>query len=388
MKNWLAPSAAGVCALFFANHGAAEEVKVGALATLSGPGAAWGMAILSAAELAADEVNAKGGLSIGDKHYKVTVVSYDDKYKPTEAVTGINSLIYEDGVHFVVGPLGSAPLSAILPVTTENKVLTMTMAWSSVAMKKEYPYSFRPLLTSREVAMPQLKWILSKVHVKYVAILCPNNESGQATGGDALEAYKALGVPAVQLEMYESDRNDFSPLMTKLISQDIDAIDLDGSPPVTAGLIVKQARELGFEGAIIRTGGEGTADILKVAGKDAAEGLYVHQPINPDDPKIKDYVKRYAAKYKGDMNAYSPVLYANAQALFAAMEKAGTATDVDKVAQTMADMKDFDTVLGKVNWTTGRDYQLKHQFLTPFYVGQVSGGHVKIVASCTFDQCQ
>jgi branched-chain amino acid transport system substrate-binding protein len=388
MRGWLTLSTASVLAVLLANASAADELKLGALATLSGPGAAWGMAILSAAELAAAEVNAKGGLAIGDKHDKVTVVSYDDKYKPTDAVTGINRFIYEDGVHFVVGPLGSAPLAAILPITTENKVLTMTMAWSSVAMKEEYPYSFRPLLTSREVALPQLKWILSKVAVKHVVIVGPNNESGQATSGDARDAYKRLGVPDVGLEMYEADRADFSPLLTKLIAGNIDAIDLDGSAPVTAGLIVKQARELGFKGAIIRTGGEGTADILKVAGANAAEGLYVHQPINPDDPKIKDYVARYAAAYKGDMNAYSPVLYANVQVLFAAMEKAGTVTDVDKIAETMAGMHDFETVLGKVNWTKGSDYEMKHQFLTPFYVGQISGGRLKIVASCNFDGCK
>ncbi len=262
----------------------------------------------------------------------------------------------------------------------------MTMAWAGVAMKKDYPYSFRPLLTSHEVAAPQLKWILSKTSVKHVAILGPNNDSGVATGGDAHDAYQALGVAKIDFEKFDADRTDFSPILTRLISEGIDAIDTDGSAPVTAGLIIKQARELGFKGVIIRTGGEGTADILKIAGA-AAEGLYVHQPINPEDPSVQNYIKRYQAKYESDMNAYSPVLYANVQALFAAIEKADTVTDVDKVAQTMADMKDFDTVLGKVNWTSGKDYEMRHQFLTPFYVGQVSGGKVKIVASCTFDAC-
>ncbi len=110
MRSWLIPAAAA-CALWLANPVSAQEFKLGALATLSGPGAAWGKAILSAAELAAEDANAKGGLAVGGKHYKVTVVSYDDKYKPTDAVTGINSFIYEDNIHFVVGPLGSASRS-------------------------------------------------------------------------------------------------------------------------------------------------------------------------------------------------------------------------------------------------------------------------------------
>lgn len=392
MKPWRRSLATLCAALLITSAAAApsttHELKIGALATLSGPGAAWGMAIRSAAELAAQDVNARGGLTIGNTRYQVKVVVYDDKYKPNEAVTSIHRLIYEDEVHYVVGPLGSAPLAAILPITSDNKVLTMTMAWAKVAMKRDYPYSFRPLLTSREIALPQLKWIQAKLNVKHVVVLGPRNESGQTTGQDALAAYKAVGVPTVDLEMYEADRNDFSPILTKLIARGIDAIDTDGSAPVTTGLIVKQARELGFKGAIIRTGGEGTADILRVAGAEAAAGMYLHQPINPGDARIQEYLRRYSQKYAGDMNAYSPVLYANVQALFAAMEKAGTVSDVDKVAQTLANMKDVDTVLGKVNWTGGAGYEQQHQLLTPFYVGQIVDGKPKIVATCSFDSCQ
>ena len=58
---------------------AQETLKIGAHVTLSGPGAAWGQAMKNAAELAADRVNAAGGLDVGGKKYKVAIVAYDDK---------------------------------------------------------------------------------------------------------------------------------------------------------------------------------------------------------------------------------------------------------------------------------------------------------------------
>src|SRR3546814_12759817 len=80
--------------------------------------------------------------------------------------------------------------------------------------------------------------------------------------------------------MFERDRLDMVPLLTRLMAQGVDAIDLDGNAPATAGLIVKQARELGFKGLIIRSGGPATPEIIKVAGKQATAGMVVYAPID------------------------------------------------------------------------------------------------------------
>ena len=114
-------------------------------------------------------------------------------------------------------------------------------------------------------------------------------KSGQQVGAANEAAYEAVGAKFVAKEFFERERVDFVPLLTRVLAQNIDAFELDGNAPQTAGLLVKQLRELGFKGPIIRTGGDATADILKIAGKDATENVYVHQPINTDsagDPGI------------------------------------------------------------------------------------------------------
>jgi branched-chain amino acid transport system substrate-binding protein len=366
----------------------AQSLKLGVLATLSGAGTAWGIAMQGAAELAAEEVNGKGGLDVGGKKYKVEVVAYDDHYKAADALTAFNRLVFDDGIKFVVGPLGSAPALAVLPVATENKVITMTMAFTPKALSPEYAYSFRPVLPTDIFSDPQIKWVVQKLGVKRIGGLFPNDESGQQIAAANEAAYVAVGAKFVSKEFFERERVDFVPLLTRVLAQNIDAFELDGNSPQTAGLLVKQLRELGFKGPIIRTGGDATADLVKIAGKDATENVYVHQPINPESPSIHEFTKRFEAKYKTPMNGFSPFFYANLQMLFAAMQKAGTVTDTDKVREATLGLKDFETILGKVNWMGQAQWKSNQQFDSPFYVALIKDGAAHVVAKCTSALCE
>jgi branched-chain amino acid transport system substrate-binding protein len=366
----------------------AQTLKLGVLATLSGAGTAWGMSIQGAAELAAEDVNSKGGLEVGGKKYKVEVVAYDDHYKAADALTAFNRLVFDDGVKYVVGPVGSAPAVAILPVATENKVMTMTMAFTPKALSAEYKYSFRPVIPSDVFSDPQVKWVVEKLGAKRIGGLFPNDESGQQVAAANEAGYVAVGAKFVAKEFFERERVDFVPLLTRVLAQNIDAFELDGNSPQTAGLLVKQLRELGFKGPIIRTGGDATADLLKIAGKEATENVYVHQPINPESPAIQEYTKRFEAKHKIPLNAFSPFFYANLQMLFAGMQKAGTVSDPDKVREAVLSLKDFDSVLGKVNWMGEAQWKSNQQLDAPFYVSVIKGGAAHVVAKCTPKACE
>lgn len=374
--------------LAISSHSAsAETLKLGVLATLSGAGTAWGLSMQGAAELAAEDVNSKGGLEVAGKKYKVEVVAYDDHYKAADALTAFNRLVFDDGIKYVVGPLGSAPALAVLPVATENKVLTMTMAFTPKALSADFKYSFRPVLPSDVFSDPQIRWVVEKLGAKRIGGLFPNDESGQQVGAANEAAYAAVGAKFVAKEFFERDRVDFIPLLTRVLAQNIDAFELNGNSPQTAGLLVKQLRELGFKGPIIRTGGDATADLLKIAGKEATENVYVHQPIDVGAAAIQQYTKRFEDKYRIPLNAFSPFFYANLQMLFAAMQKAGTVTDVDKVRDALLGLKDFETVLGKVNWMGKAQWGSNQQLDAPFYVALIKNGAAHVVAKCTPARC-
>lgn len=388
MRGFLKVALLSTACAVSSHSASAQTLKLGVLATLSGAGTAWGMAMQGAAELAAEDVNSKGGLEVGGKKYKVEIVAYDDHYKAADALTAFNRMVFDDSIKFVVGPLGSAPALALLPVSTENKVITMTMAFTPKALSAEYKYSFRPVIPSDVFSDPQIKWVVQKLGAKKIGGLFPNDESGQQVGAANEAAYEAVGAKFVAKEFFERERVDFVPLLTRVLAKGIDAFELNGNAPQTAGLLVKQLRELGFKGPIIRTGGDATADILKVAGKDATENVYVHQPINTESPAIQEYTKRFEAKYKIPLNAFSPFFYANVQMVFAAMQKSGTVTDSDKVREAMRGLKDFETVLGKVNWIGEAQWKSNQQLDAPFYVALLKGGAAQVVAKCTPKACE
>ncbi len=388
MKTMLA-AFGSICVVAASMPASAQDVlKLGALVTLSGPAAAWGHAMRNAAQIAADEVNAKGGLEVAGKKYKVEIVAYDDKYQANEAVTVANRLVFEDKVKFIIGPLGSAPAVAIQPITEKAGVITIMMAFTPKALGAQKPYSFRVVATTAEVSGPQIDWLVKTQGIKKVGGLFPNDESGQAISKDLRKAYQHAGADLSAIEFFERDRVDFMPLLTRMFASGIDGIELDGNSPTTAGLIVKQARELGFTGTIIRTGGPATPEIVNVAGKGATEGMFVHTPLNPQRPSTKAYMDAYKAKYNSVMNGFSPSFYDGTRMLFEAMRRAGTVTDTDKVRKEMEGIKNFDGALGVSNWTGKASYGINHQLDFPFYVAQVKDGQEVIRATCTVSGCK
>ncbi len=365
-----------------------QELKIGALVTLSGAGAAWGQGMKNAAELAAMQVNQDGGLEVDGKRYKVSVVAYDDKYQANEAVTVANRLVFEDKVKYIIGPVGSAPALAIQPITEKNKVIVITLGFTAKALQADKPYTFRPNVTTAEVSQPQIDWLVKSQGVKKVGALFPNDETGHQIAQDLKAAYGTAGADLVATEFFERDRVDFVPLLTRMAARGIDTIELDGNSPTTAGLIVKQAREIGFTGKIVRTGGPATQEIVNVAGVESAEGMFVHTPINPELPSTKAYADLYAANYKHTMNGFSPAFYDGTNMLFEAMRRAGTVTDTEAVQKELAAIKDFEGALGTLNWTGQESYGINHQLNAPFYVAEVIDGKEVIRAACTVARCE
>lgn len=365
---------------------AQETLKIGALVTLSGAAASWGQALLYAGQFAAEDYNSKGGLEVGGKRYKIEFVPYDDKYQAGEAVTATNRLVSDDKVRYMIGPLGSAPALAVLPTTTQNRIVTFTLAFTPKALGPDKPYSFRVPLTTEEFSYPAIAWQVKHFSLKKVGALFPNDETGQAMSSDIEKAYAKAGASLSSKEFFERNRVDMMPLITRMMASGIDAIDLNGDPPDTAGLIVKQARELGFKGPILRNGGPATAEIIAVAGK-AAEGMMVYSLTDPENQAVAAYAKRYQEKYSKKMNGFSPGFYDAAHMLFLAMQKAGTVTDSEKVRDELARLKDYQGIQGTVNWVGRERYGIDRQMDAPFFVSEVRNGVEVVRARCTVQAC-
>jgi branched-chain amino acid transport system substrate-binding protein len=340
-----------------------------------------------AVELAAKEANDAGGLKVAGKTYTLKVIPYDDKYQANEAVTVVNRLISSDHVKYFAGPMGSATLLAAQPLLKQNNAIAITLAFTPKATNVDNPGIFRVAIGSIEMAMPQISWLVKHKNLKNVICLVENDETGHAMEVDTARAYKENGVN-YKTEFFERNSVDFVPILTRALAGKVDAIELSGMSPTTAGLVVKQSRELGFTGLIVRTGGPATQEIINVAGKQAAEGLYLHSPTNPSDPVLVAFKKKFETTYKHPMNGFAPFFYDGFNMMLQAMRNAKTVDDTIKVRDAMASLKNYQGVLGKSSWTGAKVYGIDRQISVPFYIAQLHDGQEVVVARCTVERCE
>jgi branched-chain amino acid transport system substrate-binding protein len=349
------------------------ELSIGFISALSGPGIGWGMGMLGGLEMAAEDVNKAGGIQVGDTTYTVKVIAYDDKYTGPGAVQAAQRLISQDGVNVIVGPLGSVPMLAIADVTESNKVLVLSNSYTTKALSAKKPYTFRLSPTTAEFSTPLIGWIAkNRPQLKTAAILSPNDESGKEVMSHNVKGYEKAGLKVVIREFYERGTQDFVPLLTKVVAAKPDIIDFDGSTPVDSGVILKQARQLGYAGQFLKGGGPGTQEIIRVAG-DHAEGLLYYSPWDPNDPKIKGLMERFEAKYKMPFNPLGIFFYEGGHMLFQTMKQAQTVAP-DGLRQALERQTEYKGLLGRYLWGGESDYGIRHQWIAPFFVGQVQRG--------------
>jgi branched-chain amino acid transport system substrate-binding protein len=354
----------------------AETLKIGAIGSLSGGGTAWGLAIKRGAELAVDEANKAGGLKVGDKNYNVELVMYDDQYTGQGGKTAAERLVFQDKVKFIVGPIGSNPVLSAMDVTTPQKVLLMSDGYTPKILQNDHKasYNFRFTLTNVEYAPSMMKWVKTNLKLRKVGLLVPNDAIGQSVAPPLVQLYKANGIDTV-VDYYERGSKEFSPLITRLIAAGIDGFDINFNAPGEAGLMVKQARQIGFDKTILQMGGPSVPEIIEVAGK-LAEGFVSYEMVDFDSAAVQPFLKAYAAKFgAGIMNSQTPAFYNATKILFEAIRRAGTVDDTTKVRDAVEGLAGYDAgVYGPVRWTGLASYGVNHQLALPFYVVEVSDG--------------
>ena len=357
---------------------ASEPITIGSIATLSGPGRGWGLGLLAGLQIAADEINAKGGILLGGERRKVNIVYYDDKYQGSEALDVANRLINQDKVKIIMGPMGSAPTLAVQDTTEKSGAMIFSGGITSKNLGPAKPLSFRYVMSHAEYALPMAKWIAQNVrNAKKVAVIAPNDETGQEAVIEIEKAYHANGLQLTGKFWFERGTPDLTPILTKILSTQPDIIETDGSAPVDVGLVVKQARQLNYKGLITKIGGPGTGEVIRVAGAEYSEGFLYQTTSDLADPKAKRLQDAFAAKYKDPFNALLIPAYDISLMLFDAIAKAQS-TDPAKVAPVLAEMK-WDGTFGPIVFGGQATYGIKRQPLYPFFLGRVEKGQEKIV---------
>ncbi len=351
------------------------EIKIGGMGPMSGGAAQWGLAMSGAAELAAAEVNAEGGLKMGDKKCKVIVVPYDSKYTADGAAAGANALAAQ-GIKIIVGPVGSPEATGIKPVAARNEQLTWNAAYAKNALEPKYPLAFHVAPAPAVWADPMIKKALQVFPMKSVALVAPNDQAGTDIVAVDAEAYRANGIKTTE-EYYQRGTTNFAPIVTRILAAKPDVVDTASSPPGDAGVIVKQLRLAGFTGPIGRLGGPGTEEIIRVAGGiDVLKDFFWYETVATGDPKVQEIDALYR-KFLGKEPVGGTALWGNlpaARMTLKAISAAGTADDANKVAAAMRLLPVEDPNMGKGHWTGKKQYGIAQELHFPYGFGVIKDG--------------
>jgi branched-chain amino acid transport system substrate-binding protein len=359
-----------------------DELKIGIIAALSGGGTAWGLGLERGVQIALDEVNQAGGLSVGGKTYKLSLVAYDDQYNAAQAKIAVDRLVQQDGVKYIMGPVGSPGALSTEPVTSTAKVLQFVDGYAPGILKNDFnaAYMFRIDNSNLEFSAPIVSWIKQTMpQIHKIGIIAPNDATGQAAIPTLIDAYKKQGFE-VWLDHYERGSKEFTPILLRMLVQNVDLFDLNSAPPGDAGLMVKQGRQIGFKGVMLQAGGAGVDEIIAIAGP-LANGFIKYDLFNEAEPQAKPLIDVYAKKYSGPMNGMAPIYYNATHILIEAMRRADS-IDTTKVRDEVERLQGWNTAIyGPLQWGGKDQYGNDHQIKLPFYLKQVEDGHSVLKAT-------
>jgi branched-chain amino acid transport system substrate-binding protein len=320
-----------------------NEVLIGHVASLTGDTATFGVSADEGIRLALDELNKTGVL--GGK--KIRVMTEDDRSLGDEAKTAASKLINKDHVVAILGEIASSRSIAMAPVCEDAKIPMLSPGSTNPKVTQGFEYVFRNCFIDPFQGTAMAKFAMDSppggLGLKKFAVLYPvNSDYGVGLKSFFETAVQKRGGEIVAEEAYtEKTDTDFRAQLTKIKATNPQAIFVSGYY-TEAGLIAKQARQLGL--AVPLLGGDGWDSEKTVEiGGDAVNGCYFSNHYSPEEnrPEVKKFVGDYKAKYGGKTPDAMAILAYDAMRIMAdAINRAGS-TSGDKIRDALASTKDF-----------------------------------------------
>lgn len=380
--TWLVAGAMGLTALAGCAGPAAggggnpisgDTVKVGLLFELTGNVASYGTAEANGAKMAAEEINAAGGVN----GKKIQLVEYDTKSDTAETTTLAAKLMTQDKVVAIIGPATSGGMKAQVQLSEKNKVPIVSGSATAddltVAGGKLNDYVFRTCFVDSYQGTVMAKYAKQKLNATKAVIL-KDTSSDYAKGlADAFDKqFKADGGTVAATEAYTAKQTDFNAVLTKLKGQQFDVMYIPGYYE-ELGLIVKQARALGITAPI--TGGDGyeSPKLADLAGAALTDVYYTnHYSTTDTDPKVTKFIEAFKGKNNGTTpEAFHAMGYDTMYFVADALKRAKSADSVG-VKDAMAEAKGFSGVTGTFDMDAKTHNPIKQATIIGYKDGKIT----------------
>jgi len=297
-----------------------DELVIGEYGSLTGNDATFGGSTRDGVELAMAELQESDQGMIGGA--KVRVVSEDDRGLPEEAVTVVKKLVNQDRVIAVIGEVASSRSLAAAPVCQENGVPMITPSSTNPKVTQVGDHIFRMCFIDPFQGTVMARFAYENLNLRKVAVLKDvRNEYSVGLAEVFTEAFLKMGGQVVVEQAFSAGDQDFRAQLTSIKAKKPEAIFLP-SYYTEAGLIARQARELGITVPLLGGDGWESEQLIEIGGK-ALNGAYYsnHFAVDNPDPALQSFLQRYKAKFGKEPDAIGGLAYDAARVLFTAMGK-------------------------------------------------------------------
>jgi branched-chain amino acid transport system substrate-binding protein len=303
----------------------AEVIKIGHVAPLTGGIAHLGKDNENGARMAVEEINAAGGLKVGDKTYKFELVAEDDKADPKEGTIAAQKIV-DSGAVAIVGHLNSGTSIPASKIYADANVTQISPSATNPKYTEQgFKTTFRVVANDNQQGGVLANYAADQLKAKTIAIIDDRTAYGQGLADVVEKVAKEKGLKVVAREFTNDKATDFNAILTKVRGAKPDVV-MYGGMDATAGPMAKQMKQLGIKSTLLAGDGVCSPEFIKLAG-DAAGILHCSMAGEAVEKMAKgaDFVAKYKAKFNQDVQIYSPYSYDAVYVVADAIKRAGKA---------------------------------------------------------------
>ena len=272
--------------------GGDEPYRIGVMESVTGPGETYGNVAVQAKQMAVDEINAAGGIN----GRMIELIVEDEKCNAQDAITAYRKLTDVDGVKIILGTSCSGAMLGAAPLAEGEGVVMFSGLATNPDIANAGDYIFRTAMSDAQVGIDTGN-VLWADGVRTLATITEATDYAEGVRRTSVEQFEKRGGQLVGEERYASDVTDFRSQITKLLNANPDGLHVAAQSEFSGGTIVKQARELGYEGPIYSDIVPIGTTALEIAG-DAANGMKaITADLDPANSKAQEVITNFREKY-------------------------------------------------------------------------------------------
>ena len=329
------------------------DIPVGVYGALTGDQAAFGTSTVNGVRIAADEINAAGGV-LGRK---IRLVVEDDQGRAEEAASVVTKLITSDRVEALIGENSSNQSLAAAPIAQANGVPMISPSSTNPAVTEKGDYIFRVCFTDPYQGKALATFARSNLKLNNAAILVDRkNDYSVGLAGVFRKDFEASGGRIVAEQSYSGGDTEFRPQLTAIKAASPQVVFIPGFY-TEVGQIAIQARDLGLNAPLVGGDGWDSPVVIQIGGK-AIEGSYFsdHYFVGDTRPVVQKFVAEYERRHGKKPEATAALGYDALHIWANAARRAGS-LDKKLIRDQIATTKDYDGVSGKTTMGPDRNPQ-------------------------------